>query len=1069
MRVLGLDVGVASVGWAILEFVGGVWTIIATGVRTFNSPVVGGTGDDKFESLAADKRRFCGTMRQHRRKAGKMNKLRHMLHDAALLPDAGKEALAKAQARVSPKGQKPQITPYALRAEGLLRLLTTDEFAVVLGHFVAHCGFKPAMGRKGKNEEEEKNKILAASRSMRSYAQEGYETIGQKIAKDEKFLTRKRNKANDYGHTVTRTELHDEIRILFNRQREAGMALATDKLHDKITQLMDHTEDPPFEYYPVGKYRLEGEDRAAKRSPSFELFRLLTSLIHRRIVINGAEHRPNRQQIDAAVELAREQGKLSFRNLRSLWSLSADASFKKIDRARESEDIAERNGGAMLGTRRLREILSGCLDEPVASPEVQDKIAWIVSFATSARVVERDLKKLELPALAVETLMQAWNGGQLNEFTKSGNLSVEACRKLIARLPDASDLKECEKLLYGNALTVRPAEPVRNPVTRRIVKECREQVEAIIREYGMSQPLDRIHVEFARDVARGTKARTEIEDAMNKLNAKKKKELKQFKDKLGCEPTGNQLLMFSLCEEQQFKCFYTGQCIEPQWITSADNQLEIDHILPRWRSGMMQDRNNLILCLTGANREKRDLTPYEWFHGPRRQSDWTWEQFEALAKGTKTLPPKKRHFLLMADASYLKKGFRKRSLVDTQYAARLIPDELRRHLTSTFAENLPMPKIIARPAKLVSWMRHSWGIDGLKNPNGKRTSDDRHHAVDAIVVAAITDRILVRAIAAAKQNEQSGRPRFQVHIDPPWRTFRSDTEATRDAIFVSRATNTDFSGRLHKDTTYALTDVSVPAKPAKKKTGPAQESQPVSRRVKVVKKAVNDLTLKDLENIKDRDRNHRLVKLLEDWLALPEKERKNSPPTWKYGLRDGKEHREPIREVSLVTNENPAFTPKRVIDKETGKPFASFNRGEMARVDVFRKSNKKGKYEYFLVPIYPHEIATLDAPPLRAVQGGGDEDKWPQIDSTFEFLWSMNQMTLLEITKTDGEVIRSYFRSLDRNTGALTVSDISNSTATRKGIGTRTLLVFKKLSVDRLGRISEVPRELRTWRGKVCT
>ena len=99
----------------------------------------------------------------------------------------------------------------------------------------------------------------------------------------------------------------------------------------------------------------------------------------------------------------------------------------------------------------------------------------------------------------------------------------------------------------------------------------------------------------------------------------------------------------------------------------------------------------------------------------------------------------------------------------------------------------------------------------------------------------------------------------------------------------------------------------------------------------------------------------------------------------------------------------------------------------------------------------------------------GDESNWPIIDDSYEFLWSIHSMSLIEVTKSDGEVIKGYHRSLDRNTGALTISDMNNSSLIKKGIGARTLLNFRKLSIDRLGRESEVPSETRTWRGKVCT
>jgi CRISPR-associated endonuclease Csn1 len=112
----------------------------------------------------------------------------------------------------------------------------------------------------------------------------------------------------------------------------------------------------------------------------------------------------------------------------------------------------------------------------------------------------------------------------------------------------------------------------------------------------------------------------------------------------------------------------------------------------------------------------------------------------------------------------------------------------------------------------------------------------------------------------------------------------------------------------------------------------------------------------------------------------------------------------------------------------------------------------------------------MDSPPDLAVKsGGGEESGWPKIDGDSEFLWSVHSNSLLELTKPDGEIIEGYFRSLDRNTGAITVSPQITNAKIRKGIGVKTLREFRKFTVDRLGRKYEVKREVRTWRGKACT
>jgi CRISPR-associated endonuclease Csn1 len=123
------------------------------------------------------------------------------------------------------------------------------------------------------------------------------------------------------------------------------------------------------------------------------------------------------------------------------------------------------------------------------------------------------------------------------------------------------------------------------------------------------------------------------------------------------------------------------------------------------------------------------------------------------------------------------------------------------------------------------------------------------------------------------------------------------------------------------------------------------------------------------------------------------------------------------------------------------------------------------------VPIYPHQIATMEHPPDRAVVAYKADDRWMPIDDSFEFLWSLTSMSFVEIQKTTGEFIEGYFRGLDRSTGAANVSVHSTLDKTRVigGIGIKTLGSLKKFTVDRFGRKFEIWREVRTWRGKVCT
>ena len=54
-RILGLDVGIASCGWAILEINGDDGAIVAAGARCFDSPLVAKTGEPKSAARRTDR------------------------------------------------------------------------------------------------------------------------------------------------------------------------------------------------------------------------------------------------------------------------------------------------------------------------------------------------------------------------------------------------------------------------------------------------------------------------------------------------------------------------------------------------------------------------------------------------------------------------------------------------------------------------------------------------------------------------------------------------------------------------------------------------------------------------------------------------------------------------------------------------------------------------------------------------------------------------------------------------------------------------------------------------------
>jgi hypothetical protein len=355
-RVLGIDLGIASCGWAVIEVADREGAIIAAGVRCFDAPLVDKTGEPK----SAQRRTARGQRRVIRRRRQRMNAVRKLFCACGLLPDAKDDALAQALRRISPAKQRPQVTPWMLRAAGQDRALSKDEFAVVLGHIARHRGFRSNSKRDANpNPEDETSKMKKAMEQTREGLAK-YRSFGEMLADDPKFASRKRNRDKDYSHTAKRSDLQDELRTLFAAQRRLNNQLATAELEGKFAPLAFDQRPLQDSEDKVGPCPFErGERRTAKRAPSFEQFRFLQRLVNLRIAVGRTERPLTLEEIGLVVGKFGQQKSYSYKTLRKDLDLDPNARFSAIARKSENLDIAARKGQSAYGTCVLRDVLGG--------------------------------------------------------------------------------------------------------------------------------------------------------------------------------------------------------------------------------------------------------------------------------------------------------------------------------------------------------------------------------------------------------------------------------------------------------------------------------------------------------------------------------------------------------------------------------------------------------------------------------------------------------------------------------------------------------------------------------------
>lgn len=298
---IGLDIGITSVGWAVLQNNSQDEPVRITdlGVRIFDVAENPKNGD----ALAAPRRDARTTRRRLRRRRHRLERIKFLLQENGLIEmDSFMERYYK--------GNLPDV--YQLRYEGLDRKLKDEELAQVLIHIAKHRGFRST--RKAETKEKEGGAVLKATTENQKIMQEkGYRTVGEMLYLDEAFHTEclwnekgyvltPRNRPDDYKHTILRSMLVEEVHAIFAAQRALGNEKAAEELENAYVEIM--TSQRSFDMgpglQPDGKpspYAMEGfgdrvgkctfekdEYRAPKATYTAELFVALQKINHTKLI-----------------------------------------------------------------------------------------------------------------------------------------------------------------------------------------------------------------------------------------------------------------------------------------------------------------------------------------------------------------------------------------------------------------------------------------------------------------------------------------------------------------------------------------------------------------------------------------------------------------------------------------------------------------------------------------------------------------------------------------------------------------------------------------------------------------
>ena len=621
MYRLGLDIGTTSVGAAILniDHYGEPNRVIDMHVRTFEAAENPNDGS----SLAAPRREARGARRRNRRHKHRLDRIKALIQSEGIYTKEKLDSLYHAKGNIL-------MDIYQIRYESLERKLNNEELTRLLIHFAQRRGFKS--NRKNEKKGSDEGKLLAATADNEKYLKEkGYRTVGEMLWKDERFAENKRNKGGDYSNTFLRSQLKEEIGIIFEKQKAFGSLYVTDAFSEKYLEILFSQrafEEGPGEESPyagnqiekmVGKCTFEKEEkRASKATYTFELFNLWQKINSIGILQDGVKRRLTDDERNKLFALCHKTEKIDYKRIRKELEMGQDALFSNLTYGRkEVEEVEAAKFQHLPVYHEMRKAFDKISKNHVLqiSNTQRDLIGTAITYYKTDDKIQQALLEGNFSKEEINAILGMKN------FSKFGSLSIKAMQKVIPYLEKGLTYdKACEQAGYDfrahsvaekkKYLPKLPGDTydITSPVVKRAINQTIKVVNEIIKRHGSPAA---VNIELAREMSKSFKDRKRIEKEQNDNAAQNQRIYDEIKDTFHvAQPSGQDIVKYKLWQEQDCKCVYTGQPIKAENLF-VPGYYEVDHIIP-YSISFDDSYTNKVLVLTKANRDKGNRIPMQY-------------------------------------------------------------------------------------------------------------------------------------------------------------------------------------------------------------------------------------------------------------------------------------------------------------------------------------------------------------------------------------------------------------------------------------------------------------------------
>ena len=785
---IGIDIGIASVGWAVISGKQQNSFIEDFGVRIFDSEEVVNKKDTKCQG----RRKLRGARRLERRRVYRKMLLRNHFENIGLLNSTFEDDLLEIK----------DSDVYELKVKGLDEQLSPAELYKCLVHTCNHRGYRDfyEMDQTENDEEidetEGKNK-QAVSEFGALFASSGKRTVSEYLIsanKEGDFVKyRNKNSGDNPYLLINRALLEDEVKsILKNQSRyynqlNSGNIDMTVKIIFNQRDFEDGPGDPndPTRRYTgfiesLGKCPFYANDKRGFRSTVIsDVFAVTNTLSQYRFINKETgEFELNPSVAKEIVDSFLKEGSISLTDVKRILKSRG----YELQKSEKSDDKGLSKAVKYVkSAKKCIEDAGHTWQEFISENQFDcnsfsrlHRIGEIISkYQTPSRRV-KELKKL---GFLDDALIKAFSTKKISGTAAAGYRymcdAIEAFlhgetygnfQANVYKNPQAAvSLQEqrYNKLPYSVCIDEEIQD---NTVVLRAVNETRKIVNAIISIYG--QP-DKIIIEVASDLGRSFRQKQEIANRQKqneKNNESIRKEISQLLSIDEGDVTSLQMDKYKLYHQQSQQSLYSGKKLGDikDVLVDTFKQYEVDHIVPY---SLILDNtiDNKALVYARENQEKGQRTPLMYLSGNEKEEykkrvnnlyarDNT---TKGKAKNDSHYPPfnlKKYNYLRLNDlysseARELLDEWKTRNINDTRYITKYISGKLEKYLN--FTDN-DAKNVYSVKGTITSHFRRIWLEDTPWGNEIKDRSTYLNHACDAVVLANLSNDYIEIASDAIK-------------------------------------------------------------------------------------------------------------------------------------------------------------------------------------------------------------------------------------------------------------------------------------------------------------------------------